>query len=246
MIPKGAIALVLLAATTLAGCGKPDVARGINDPYETQNRAIHDFNRSVDKALLRPASKGYGGALPEPVKQGVGNVAGNLSLPSYILNDVLQANVDDAAHNFTRLLINSTFGIAGLFDPATAWGLPERDSDFGETLHVWGFAEGHYIELPLLGPSTKRDTVGSVVDFIIDPLGLLLPAPERYIAPITSAASTVGDRDRFGDTIDSILYESADSYAQAQLFYLESRRFKLGGTGDASFDDYDDYEDFYE
>ena len=245
-LPRCVIAIALLSTLAVAGCGRPEVARGINDPYEAQNRQVHEFNRNVDKVLLRPASQGYGTIIPDPIKQGVSNVAGNLSMPSYILNDVLQARFDDAAHNFTRLLINSTFGLAGVLDPATAWGLAERGSDFGETLNVWGFAEGHYIEVPFLGPSTKRDAVGVVVNFVIDPLGYMLPKPERYIAPATAAASTIGDRYRFGDTIDSILYDSTDSYAQARLFYLESRRFQLGGTQDESLDDYDDYDAFYE
>jgi len=106
-----------------------------------------------------------------------------------------------------------------------------------------GRAEGHYVELPLLGPSTKRDAIGRLVDLFINPVYFLLPKPERYVGTVAGAASKVGDRYRFGSTIDSILYDSADSYAQARLLYLESRRFQLG---DMSDDDYiDPYEDPY-
>lgn len=236
----------MVLATTLTACAAPEVAQGINDPYETQNRAVHEANKTIDRTVLKPLSGGYGNGVPAPVRQGVGNFAGNLSLPGSIVNDILQANIDDAVSNGVRLLINTTFGIGGLFDPATAWGLPARDSDFGETLHVWGFAEGHYVELPLLGPSTKRDAIGSVVDLFTNPLSYMSPSPERYAGPVSSAVSKVGDRYRFGDTIDAILYDSADSYAQARLLYLESRRFELGGgtVGDA-FEGYDDYDDFY-
>ncbi|MCG6904592.1 MAG: VacJ family lipoprotein [Rhodobacter sp.] len=230
----------------LAGCGKPQVARGINDPYETHNRAVHELNRDIDRTLLKPASSGVGSALPEPARRGISNFAGNFGLPSSIVNDLLQANIDDAASNTVRLLINTTFGLGGILDPATAWGLPARDTDFGETLHVWGFAEGHYVELPLLGPSTKRDAIGGFVDLFTNPLSYILPSPKRYAGPVAGAVSKVGDRDRFGDTIDSILYDSADSYAQARLLYLESRRFKLGGgNSDSTYDGYDDYDDFY-
>lgn len=236
----------MVLATTLTACAAPEVAQGINDPYETQNRAVHEANKTIDRTVLKPLSGGYGNGVPAPVRQGVGNFAGNLSLPGSIVNDILQANIDDAVSNGVRLLINTTFGIGGLFDPATAWGLPARDSDFGETLHVWGFAEGHYVELPLLGPSTKRDAIGSVVDLFTNPLSYMSPSPERYAGPVSSAVSKVGDRYRFGDTIDAILYDSADSYAQARLLYVESRRFELGGgtVGDA-FEGYDDYDDFY-
>jgi len=244
--PLRIMVLCTVAVAALSGCATPEVAKGINDPYEAQNRAVHEANKTIDRTILKPLSGGYGNGVPEPVRQGVGNFAGNLSLPGSIVNDVLQANIDDVAANTVRLLINTTFGIGGIFDPATAWGLPARDSDFGETLHVWGFAEGHYVELPLLGPSTKRDTIGSVVDLFTNPISYLLPSPERYAGPVAGAASKVGDRYRFGDTIDSILYDSADSYTQARLLYLESRRFELGGgtVGDA-FEGYDDYDDFY-
>ena len=241
-----AAAVFVAALAVLSGCAKPPVAKGINDPYEAQNRAVHEANKSIDRTILRPISQAFGGAEASRLQQGVGNFAGNLGLPSSIVNDILQANVDDAAHNFTRFLINTTFGIAGLFDPATAWGLPVRDSDFGETLHVWGFAEGHYVELPLLGPSTKRDAFGSAVDLFTNPMSYILPSPKRYAIPVAGALSTVGDRGRYGDTIDAILYDSSDSYAQARLLYLESRRFQLGGEQrDDALDEYDEYEDFY-
>ena len=227
---------------SLAACGQPQVEQGFDDPYEAQNRAVHEINRSIDRAILRPASKGYS-VIPEPVQRGIGNFADNLDLPGSIVNDVLQANVDDAASNFTRFLINTTLGLGGVFDPATSFGLHARDSDFGETLYVWGAAEGHYVELPLMGPSTKRDAIGRIVDLFANPLGYILPKPERYAIPLSGAASKVGDRYRLRGTIDSILYDSADSYAQLRLLYLENRRFELGN---APADDYfDPYEDPY-
>ena len=213
----------------LGACAaQPPVAQGINDPNEARNRAIHEANKRGDTNLIRPISQGYGKALPEPVRRSVGNFAANLDLPRTIVNDVLQANIDDAASNFTRLLINTTFGIGGIFDPAGQWGLPERSSDFGETLHVWGVAEGNYQELRFLGPSTERDTAGKLVDFVLNPLSYTLQTPERYAMPVSAVASRIGDRYRFTETIDSILYDSADSYAQTRLLYLQNRRFELG------------------
>ena len=231
----------------LAACAGPDTPGGIFDPYETQNRAAHEFNRSVDRVLLRPASTAYGGILPEPVRNGVANFANNLSLPGTVLNDLLQLNIEDAAHNTVRFIVNSTIGLGGVLDPALHAGVPARDSDFGETLHVWGAKEGAYLEVPFVGPTTTRDTVGIVVDLVLDPLNFLVPPPEVYAAPVASLASTVGDRYRFRGTVDSILYESADSYSQARLLYLENRRFELTGDSvEANEELYDLYEESYE
>jgi len=110
-------------------------------------------------------------------------------------------------------------------------------------MHVWGVGEGPYLELPVLGPSTERDAIGRVVDIFSNPLLFLLPAPQRYVTTLAGAASKVGDRYRFGSTIDSILYESADGYAQARLLYLENRRFQLGEVSDETY--LDPYEDPY-
>ena len=230
--------------SVLLACAGPDLAGGIYDPYEQQNRAVHQFNRDVDRALLRPTANAYGTILPEPVRNGVGNFAANLSLPGSILNDLLQLNIEDAMHNSVRLIVNSTIGLGGLLDPAKAAGVPARNSDFGETRHVWGAQEGAYVELPFVGPSTTRDTVGMVVDLFIDPLNTLVPPKDRYIGPAVAAASKVGDRYRFKSTVDSILYDSADSYAQARLLYLENRRFQLGAEAGAGEEEA--YEDLYD
>lgn len=227
----------LLGVAVLAGCAAP-APQAINDPYEEANRRNHAFNRGLDRALVRPAASSYVAILPPPVMQGVSNVADNLGLPQAVGNKLLQARFADAAHNTARFLVNSTIGVAGLFDPAGVIGLTERKTDFGETLHTWGMGEGAYLELPFRGPSTERDALGLVVDTLLDPMDALLPSPERHYAKAFRIGSKLGDRGRFADTIDSILYESADSYAQARLLYLQNRRFELGQeTGDDTFED---------
>lgn len=236
------ISVVLTLLTVMAACAGPEVTGGIYDPFEAQNRKIHAVNRKIDQVVLRPVSGTYGSALPEPVRIGVGNFASNLSIPGTVVNDLLQFNIEDALHNTLRFLVNSTVGLGGLFDPALQGGVEPRDSDFGETMHVWGIGEGAYVELPLLGPSTVRDTFGGVVDFFLDPINTLVPTPERYLAPLVAVASRVGDRYRFRSTVDSILYDSADSYAQSRLLYLENRRFRLG----IEADDEDLYEGLYD
>ncbi|WP_374393334.1 VacJ family lipoprotein [Tabrizicola sp.] len=237
------ISALVAAVGLLSACGASPAANGINDPFEPANRKVHAFNKGVDRALVGPASKGYG-VVPEPLKRAVGNVADTLDLPGDIANNLLQFRLADAGENSVRLLANLTFGVFGLVDFASYAGVEGKPTDFGETLHVWGVGEGPYMELPLAGPSTARDTVGMVVDLAMDPVRLALPRKEANAATILKLLSRLGDRDRFSATVDSLLYESADSYAQARLLYLQNRRFQLargdGAAGAASDDGFID------
>lgn len=233
------VTLALVAAASLAACAARPSDDGINDPFEPTNRMIHAFNKGVDRTLLSPASKGYG-VVPEPVKRAVGNVADTLDIPGDIANNLLQLRLVAAAENTLRLGVNLTFGLAGTIDVSSELGLEGRPTDFGETLHVWGVGEGPYLELPLAGPSTVRDTFGTLVDVALNPVRVALPEKEATAAILLKIFSRLGDRDRFSDTVDSLLYESADSYAQARLLYLQNRRFQLGKGGGAGTDTNDD------
>lgn len=238
------VAGVLVLA--LSACAAPQPSAEVYDPLENLNRGTHELNRGLDRYLLRPASRGYGALLPDPVKRGVSNVAGNLDLPGDIVNGVLQADPEGTVQNVFRFAINTIVGVGGIFDPAGAMGLTHAQTDFGETLHVWGLGEGPYLEMPGFGPSTLRDGVGIVTDLVMNPVSLALPSPESDWATAFKLGSKLGDRDRYSDTIDSILYDSADSYAQARLLYLQNRRFELGqtsGTGAADDGFIDPYEE---
>ncbi len=224
-----AVALTAVAFAGLSACAPADIERDPDDPLEDINRVTHGFNKGLDSVLFRPIATAYGTVVPEPVMRGIDNFASNASLPGTIVNDVLQANFEDAANNLGRFLVNTTFGVAGLIDPATSMDLPARDSDFGETLHVWGFGEGAYVELPVMGPSTGRDAVGIVADFIMNPLPNILTREGRRVVTGANWSSRVGLRYQLRDTIDSILYSSSDSYEQLRLNYLDSRRYALGG-----------------
>lgn len=232
-----------LCALTLAACTPAPPATGINDPYEADNREVHEFNKRLDRAFVRGGAGAYGNVVPEPVRQTVSNFVGNADMPRMVVNNVLQGRPEDAIHNTFRFLINSTFGLAGLLDPASDMGLTARDTDFGETLHVWGAGEGAYVELPVIGPSTERDVLGKVVDLALNPLKYTLSDDERLALSVLGVASRLGDREQFSDTVDSVLYDSADSYSQARIVYLQNRRFELGG--EASLDYADPYEDPY-
>lgn len=231
----------------LAGCAsKPVMQDGIrvNDPYETQNRRVHAFNKALDSRVIGPAAdlaSGRNESESGPgIMDGVINVGANLSLPGKVANSLLQGRPEPAIRNFFRFAVNTTLGIGGLMDPAGRdFGLPEQDTDFGETLAVWGVPEGAYLELPVLGPSTQRDAVGKVVDLAIDPLRRLLHPDAAWATFGLRAASKAGDRARFGDTVDSVLQDSEDSYAQVRLIYLMHRRYELNEEG-AEIDPYAD------
>jgi phospholipid-binding lipoprotein MlaA len=244
----GRIAAVAVLSV-LSACGPAPAPSGIDDPNEANNRQVHAFNRSIDHALLRPTANTYSSLLPEPIEDGVSNFAQNLDAPGDVVNNVLQLRLGKAVENTLRFAINSTLGIGGLFDPATALGVAGDPTDFGETLHVWGAPEGEYAEVPFIGPTTGRDTLGLVVDVALNPVRLVLPNPESYYATGAKIASGLSKRARYGDTVDSILYESADSYAQTRLLYLQNRRFELGqtaGGAEGGFEDpYADFEDPY-
>lgn len=241
---------MVAGVSLLAACGAAPAPEGINDPWEGANRGIHGFNRGVDRILVGPASKGYGSIVPEPVQRVVGNVADTLDLPGDIANNLLQGRIANAGQNTLRLGVNLTMGVLGLFDASTAIGLAGKPTDFGETLHVWGVGEGPYMELPLAGPSTARDTAGMVVDLALNPVRLALPEKEAMAATVMKLFSRLGDRDRYSETVESILYDSADSYAQARLLYLQNRRFQLGqdggGAAGAETGGSDDFIDPYE
>ncbi len=234
---KGLMVAAVLALG-LQACAPAVAPQGINDPFEKQNRATHALNLKLDTYIVRPLANKATRVLPEPVVQGVSNFAGNLDLPGMVANDLLQAKFGAALQNTLRFALNSTIGIGGLFDPATKLGAAAKDTDFGETLSVWGMAEGAYVELPFYGPSTQRDAVGTVVDVIFDPTRLLIPKDHRWVTTAAQIAARIGDRGRYSETVDSILYDSADGYAQARLLYLENRRHNLGQTtADSEFED---------
>lgn len=230
------VCALILSGLMTAGCARQDpaakAAGEIFDPYEGTNRAVHGFNRGMDRLAFRPASKGYVAVVPEPMVTSFSHFAENLSMPGQAVNALLQGNLKESGIALARFAINTVVGIGGLSDPASAFDIPPVDTDFGETLHVWGFGEGAYVELPVYGPSTTRDAAGIAVDFFTNPLSFAKHNPADNIGIYAEIVRKLGDRGRYSDTIDSILYESADSYAQGRLIYLQNRRFELGQSAE--------------
>ena len=237
--------------TVMAACSTPGPGEvsdtGIFDPAEENNRSVHAFNKTFDRVLFRPTARGFTTIVPDPVEVALLNFAANLSEPGDTVNYLLQGRFPEAGRSAGRFAINTIFGLGGFFDGATELGIAPTDTDFGETLHVWGVPEGAYVELPFFGPSTERDAVGVLADFFTNPLSLTLQLPLDNPGFYVSVVERTIDRGRFSDTVDSILYESADSYAQARLIYLQNRRFQLGGIDAEGFIDpyLDPYDDPY-
>ncbi|MDJ0821959.1 MAG: VacJ family lipoprotein [Paracoccaceae bacterium] len=219
--------MILLLAGACSVPGPGEAPDGVYDPYESANRNIHDFNLGLDRGGVRQASVALA-ALPEDVQTGLGNFADTLGTPKTVVNQILQGRLWRATKNTLRFGVNVLFGFGGLADVARDVGLPEDESDFGETLHVWGAPEGAYVVLPVLGPSTERDAVGEFVDFFTNPLDRVLTTPQRRVATTIRITDRFASRGRNSDVFDSVLYESADSYSQLRVIYLQNRRFELG------------------
>jgi len=244
MLRPALLTILGFTVVLVAGCTQPDPAltRGAPfDPYEAENRRMHAFNRSIDRAVLRPAGTGYSKAIPDDIETVIGNFSNNLSLPAAIANSILQGNGKAATEDFYRFLVNTTIGLGGLFDTATDLNMPaENGADFGQTLYVWGVNEGPYLELPLMGPATTRDAVGKAVDIFTNPLSYVVGTPETYYGTAAAVSSRLSARGRYSDAIDSVLYDSADSYAASRSLYLQNRRFKVGKDGSDNYlDPYD-------
>ena len=235
------ILTAIAAVALLSACTTPNTPGGVNDPWEGANRAVHNFNKGFDRAIASPSAKAYVTIFPRPVTRGVTRFSTNLELPGRIVNSVLQLRLKDAGHNTMRFLTNSTFGLLGFLDPASEMGLGGVETDFGETLFVWGVGEGPFVELPFFGPHTSRAAVGFLVDFVNSPVLNAIDTVRgrnvRYGAFVLDQLESRADFDAFFRDI----YDSADSYSQARIIYLQNRRFELGrGEQDDYLDPYED------
>ncbi|MEM8787074.1 MAG: VacJ family lipoprotein [Pseudomonadota bacterium] len=218
----------LLLVAAVAGCAEPQiVSADAPDPFAPVNRAVHQFNKGADTVLIRPLSKGYVTAVPGPLRRGISNGANNLAQPLYVANHLLQGDVEAAGTAFFRFGMNTTVGLAGLLDPATEAGLADNPTDFGETLAVWGLPSGPYVELPILGPSTVRGTVGQVTEIVGDPLFFVIDDEFIAIPIAVEVGALLQTRQDFARVIDALLYESADSYNASRIAYLQNRAREL-------------------
>jgi phospholipid-binding lipoprotein MlaA len=213
--------LALLAAVALAGCA---VGPTKEDPYEPFNRAMFSVHETVDDAVIKPVAQGYVAVIPEPIRTGVSNFFGNIDDLFSGINSLLQGNGNRAGDAFGRVLLNSSFGVGGIFDLASMMGITKDRNDFGITFGKWGFPQGPYLFIPALGPTTVRDGSGWVVRGFASPIGFLNDVPLRnslwglgYVDTRQQALAA-----------ESVVETAAiDKYRFIRNAYLRSRRYQL-------------------
>ena len=220
-VSLASVCLLLLAACAALPPGKRDP----RDPWERMNRATYRFNDAFDKAIARPVARGYRKVTPQFAQTGVHNFFTNLDYPIVMLNDLLQGQIRPFFRDTGRLLLNTTVGIGGLFDPAASVGLERNDREFGQTLGKWGVKKGPYLVIPFIGPSDVRDAFGRAADGFSTPrqyirnnywnYGLLALEQVDLRAGLLQASETV-DR-------------SYDPYSFVRSAYLQNRDFKVSG-----------------
>ncbi len=231
-MPHSRIGLLLALVLVQSGCaslpnGKPDS----RDRFERFNRSVYRFNDAADRAVIKPMARGYVKAVPAPVRRGIGNFLNNLSYPRTIINDVLQGKLRDGARDTGRLVVNTVAGL-GFFDPATRMGLEANDEDFGQTLGKWGVPSGPYLMLPLLGPSTIRDTAGLVPD---DYTTVRHYIDDDYVRWGLIVLNGLDARAGLLDT-EGVLDETYDRYAFVRNSWLQRREYQVR-DGDVPADD---------
>ncbi len=202
----------------LSGCASTGAP---GDPLESLNRGIYTFNDGLDTVLVKPAAEIYQGVVPPVARTGVSNVFSNLNDVIVALNNLLQGKFAAGISDIGRVLLNTTAGLFGLFDIATVAGLEKHDEDFGQTLGYWGIGNGPYLVLPLLGPSTLRDTVGRVADYKTDPVTYIDPTSDRNAAQglrVVSRRAELLNASRLLDVA------AIDEYAFVRDAYLQRRR----------------------
>lgn len=208
----------------------------VYDPWERFNRRMHRFNNVVDRSVARPVAKAYVKVVPEPVRSKVSNFFDNLGQPATAVNALLQGKVKHSAQAMGRFLVNSTVGVAGLFDPASRMKIPEREEDFGQTLATWGWRRSRYLELPFFGPSTVRDALGIAGDSPLQPVSHV----EADKVRIGLTALNLVDMRTRVMAFDSLRDEASDDYLLVRDTWSQRRDFQIKEDtgGDAPLPDY--------
>ncbi|MEQ1514214.1 MAG: VacJ family lipoprotein [Lysobacteraceae bacterium] len=206
---------------------------GSYDPWQKFNRRMHRFNMVLDRHVARPVARGYVKAVPAPVRRSVGNFFNNVGQSTTMVNALLQGKPKRAGQSLSRLVINSTVGLGGLFDPATKVHIPNTNEDFGQTLATWGWKKSRYLELPLLGPTTVRDTVANGLDSALTS-GKGALSPLRNVSANARLAldglALVEGRSQLLQ-YDSLRESAPDDYLLLREFWLQHRQYEILDQG---------------
>ena len=212
-------------------------AKEINDPYENLNRKTYEFNENLDEKIAKPIAELYS-KFPPPIKNGVTNFFNNLEEVDTFINQLLQGKPKESLNDLTRFIINSTIGLAGFIDVASKIGLERHEEDFGQTLGVWGVGQGPYIMLPILGPSTLRDTFSRPVSSF---LSVTFHMTETDVNIALKSIDAIETRERLLE-VESLL--SGDKYAFVKDAYIQSINYEVKDGIDVVDEFIDDMDDF--
>ncbi|MDH6421161.1 phospholipid-binding lipoprotein MlaA [Polynucleobacter sphagniphilus] len=220
LILLGLASLLVACASIPAG-----VEPSPNDPWEPFNRSVFEFNEGLDAYLLKPVVAGYRFVLPEFVREGIYNFFSNYNDIYTALNNLLQGKPDYAASDLMRVVVNTTFGLGGLIDMATPGGLEKHKEDWGQTFGVWGVPSGPYVVLPFFGPSSVRDTFGTVADLESDYLF-------KYVKNIGVRNSVTGlrvvnTRNTYYEAGDLLDGAAIDKYSFMRDAYIQRREYQI-------------------
>lgn len=216
----------VLAVALLQGCATGPGANP-GDPLEPFNRAMFGFNEGVDRAVLKPVATVYRDVTPQPVRTGVTSFFGNISDVWAIVNNLLQGKGEYAADSLARVTTNTLWGLGGIFDVATELKIPKHSEDFGQTLGVWGVGSGPYLVLPLLGPSSVRDSAGLIVDYQLDVVSQARNVPVRNSLTTLRAVNVRANLLGAGDVLDQA---ALDKYSFTREIYQQRRTSLIGNA----------------
>lgn len=222
------VVLVCAFGFLAAGCASSEnqEAATADDPLEPMNRYFFDFNQKLDRNAALPAATFYTSAMPNPARRSIHNFLDNLGGPVTVVNDLLETQFANAGTAAARFVVNTTIGVAGIFDVADGWGLPGRDRDFGETLGTYGVPQGPYLVLPFRGPTAVRDLSGNYIDGFFSPLYYwhVQYTGKQYIGLIKSTIGSVDNRSQNIVTYRDIERASVDFYATMRDYYRQRRQ----------------------
>ncbi|HKQ10614.1 MAG TPA: VacJ family lipoprotein [Rhizomicrobium sp.] len=217
------LALALMAAGCAATATDEDGHVAISDPFEGMNRFFFDLNQRLDRNAGRPAATAYRETVPGTVRGGLHNLLDNLGGPVTVANNLLQVRLESAGIAAGRFLVNTTIGVAGIFDVASDWGMPSRPRDFGETMGTYGVPPGPYLVLPFRGSTDVRDFAGNYLDGYATPLRYVRYDGRNYVGLMKSTLGSMDNRANNLVTFRDIERASVDYYATMRTWYLERR-----------------------
>ncbi|MEZ5897719.1 MAG: VacJ family lipoprotein [Parvularculaceae bacterium] len=223
----------------------PAAAGATPDPWEGFNRKMFAAHMFLDEIILIPAAKAWRATTPKKGRRGVRRFFANLRAPGIFVNDVLQGEFGRAGETMSRFVINSTIGAGGFADPASHLGIEGHTEDFGQTLAVWGIDSGPYLFVPLLGPTSVRDGIGTGIGVGLNPLVYIRTDATATARYAIAGVGGVSAREKFLDPLEEIKSNSLDYYSSFRSFYLQARQREIA-NGRTDFSDLPDIGDFEE